>query len=173
MVKDVSKFNAQNTGGLKHYLNELESHVGKELVDIKETYERMEQRILDLLRDYPAARGLISRNYGDPGARRILVKFVNRYPETFELKGIRKIRTRYMHHTIREGGYFEKGNHKITYEDFVFSFYYRGTLLHRWNLYTDTHEVIKTEHDHKLATVNQRKVIQRAIQEFNEALWRL
>lgn len=111
------------------------------------------------------------REHGIGKVRMMTLRYLNEFPESVVLAGLRKIKARYMYQCICNDGKFTKGNHHIEYYDEMFTFYYRDTPIYHWHPENDVHQDIHAgDFEDTTSTKNQRKEIRHAIENFVDVL---
>lgn len=106
-------------------------------------------------------------------ARELFLNDLKNFPKKAEVLGLRKMKTKYMVNALIHG-VSDAGNHLITCYGNIFHFYYRGTLIYKWNAVTDDKiGVTAGEYEHTVSTQNQRREIEKAISNFKEAVMKL
>jgi flagellar hook assembly protein FlgD len=69
-------------------------------------------------------------------------------------------------------GVSENGNHLITCFGNVYHFYYRGTLIYKWDAINDKgHTVPAGKYEDTMSTSNQRREIKKAIENFKATVF--
>lgn len=120
---------------------------------------------------YGMKRGEIVELVGEEESRRMTLETIKSYPKLgYYANGLRKVKARYMVNALIQG-MAEAGNHLITCYGNVYHFFYRGTLIYKWNAVKDEGApVYAKEYEDTASTRNQRKEIQKAIENFREAV---
>jgi hypothetical protein len=108
------------------------------------------------------------------GQRRLTREFLKTFPKTMDfIPGLRKKKTKAMI-TAMVHGMAEDGNHFITCYGGDFHFYYRGTLIYKWDADENKGAPVNAgEYEDTPSTRNQRKEIEKAIENFNETVIKL
>lgn len=90
------------------------------------------------------------------------------------IKGLRKSKSKAMLEALIHGHY-DNGNHFMTCYENMFHFYYRGTLIARWDaVHSQTVGYVHAgAYEGTASTKNQRKEIEKAVAEFNAAIFSL
>lgn len=113
----------------------------------------------------------IRGHVSDDGLRKLAIQYLEDI-DTY-VPGLKKLKARAMLEAIKIGHY-EKGNHRIEYKERVFYFYYRGTLIMEWHV---DNEAVVCPHagdfENTASTTNQRKEIEKAIENFRKAVMEL
>lgn len=103
---------------------------------------------------------------------RLTLNFVKTYPDLY-IGNLRKVKARYMLEALRHGAY-EGGNHLITCYGNIFHFFYRGTVIYKWDAVNNQGgEVDAGEYEGTASTRNQRKEIKSAIENFASVILKL
>lgn len=118
---------------------------------------------------YGTKREEVVELVGKDQALRLTLEHIKKYPGVY-VDNLRKAKARYMVEALRNGVY-EGGNHFITCYGYVYHFFYRGTVVYRWDAITDHGFAVDAkEYEHTASTHNQRKEIQKAIENFKESV---
>jgi hypothetical protein len=104
-------------------------------------------------------------------ARKMTSAFLKNFPGTVDrYPGLRKVKTKMIVNALVQGT-AENGNHFVTCFEDDYHFYYRGTLIYKYNAVKDEErEVHAGVYEDTASTRNQRKEIKKAIQNFREAV---
>jgi hypothetical protein len=97
-------------------------------------------------------------------------------PSFISYNRLRKSRARMMVEAMQNVGFAEQGNIGLDFENDeagnnVFIFFYRGTRIAKWYPLTNVYAIIPCAFDDTSATMNQRKMVKEAIEEFNSAVF--
>lgn len=99
-----------------------------------------------------------------------LVKTNNRLA-VYNVKDLRKAKARYMLYALKNG-VSEEGNHFMTCFGDIFHFFYRGTVIYKWDAVKDIGEEIDAgKYQFTDSTRNQRNEIKKAIAQFNAVVF--
>lgn len=110
---------------------------------------------------------------GEERTRQLSLNYLKLFPGVTRIAGMRKAKTRAMVNALIQG-HSGEGNHFITCYGCQFHFFYRGTLIYKWDAVEDTESPVDAgAYEDTASTRNQRKEIQKSIQNFREAVFSL
>lgn len=143
----------------------------RKAIRFAETYSSNPQSLSEI---YGTKREEIIELTGNEQARKLTLGFIKQFPAQFRyIQGLRKAKAKMMVNALIHGT-AENGNHFVTCFANDFHFYYRGTLIYKWNGVTyEGQEVHAGDFEGTDSTRNQRKEIQKAIEVFKEAVMKL
>lgn len=134
-------------------------------------YSGLELRVFSEI--YGTKKEEIRNLVTEGGQRKLTLDFLKTFPGITRINGIRKAKTRAMVEAVVSGS-AEYGNHFVTCYSGDFHFFYRGTLIYKWNGVRDEgQEVNAGTYEATASTMNQRKEIQKAIENFKATVFAL
>lgn len=125
----------------------------------------------DFSQMYGTKRKEIASILAEDVQRKLTLNFIKTYTAVIKhIPGIRKAKTKAMVEALRNG-MAENGNHFVTCFEGDYHFYYRGTLIYKWNAVADEGGPIHAgAYEDTPSTRNQRKEIMKSIANFKEAV---
>lgn len=113
---------------------------------------------------------LLDPDYGHAAELRVMAELAKDHAmDTLKFK-LRKVKSKAMVNAMVHG-HADNGNHFMTCFMNDFHFFYRGTLIYKWNLDKDEGGPVNAgEFENTASTRNQRKEIEKAIEEFRRVV---